>query len=70
MSIRWPWKPRHVGPPDESTQDRRNIIATQQGKLRRAETLAARLKAEDRINHYAQRLRRSAAAAAAQEGSP
>lgn len=65
--IRWPWKPRHVGPPDESTQDRREAIAIASRKLRRAQTLAARLRAADQENHYSQRLRLSYANAP-QEG--
>lgn len=66
--IRWPWKPKNVGPPDETTQDRHELLATQRKKLRRAQTLAASLRAEDRVNHYAQRIRRSYEIAAAQEG--
>jgi hypothetical protein len=64
--MRW-FRPKRTGPPDESTRDRQELLLIQKSKLRKAQTLAATLRAHDRMNHYSQRLRR--AYALAEEGN-
>ncbi len=61
---------------EETTGDRKMLLADQHRKLRRAqalkarsETVAARLDQESRDNHYASRLRKAAQAAINQEGT-
>lgn len=63
------FRKKRTGPPDESTKDRQELLQLEKRKLRRAQSLAAQLRAHDRVNHYSQRLRRAYALTAAEEGN-
>jgi len=65
----WPFKPKTVCPPDETTHDRRELIDMQKRKLASANRLASELRRHDRENHYSQRLRLAYVRSAPEEGT-
>ena len=67
MKIKWPWTVVDTTPPGEDTQQRHEMLQQQRNKLRRAEVLASSLADADRVNHYAQRIRKSYENVIAQE---